>query len=312
MSERDNRVLLRKAEMAVSDLTGGGLLVAEQADKFIVQAINQAVMLPMVNFHGMDAPSAEYPKLRFSSRVLHAGSENTPLPRDSWAKPALDQVALNVKKFKSEIRLSTETLEDQIEKGNFQQTLMTALTGAISRDMEHIAINGDTLSADPDLAQMDGWLKLASTNLVNVGGGTLTKLVCKNMLKQLEPAFRKNRNFKFFTHMDARADFKDSLSDRQTSLGDAMLIVAENDDNLSYNGRKIVEVDEFPEAAGTGYTQCLGADPMGLHMGVYRKIRLQVGEDLSSDTVIIVANVRFAVAIEEEAAVSKAYNIAIS
>lgn len=47
-------------------------------------------------------------------------------------------------------------------------------------------------------------------------------------------------------------------------------------------------------------------------MGVYRKIRLQVGEDLSSDTVIIVANVRFAVAIEEEAAVSKAYNIAIS
>lgn len=312
MSDRDNRILLRKAEMEISDFAGGGALVAQQADKFIVQAINQAVMLPMVTFHAMDAPQAEYPKMRFASRVLHGGSENTPLPRDSWAKPNLDQVSLSVKKFKSEVRLSSDVLEEQIERGNFQQTLMDHLSAAIARDMEYFAINGDTLSADPDLAKMNGWLKLAATNLVDVGGGILNKQVCKDMLKQLEPAFRKNRNFKFFTHMDARADYKDSLSDRQTALGDAMLLIAENDDNLSYNGRKIIEVDEFPEAAGTGYTQCLGADPMGLHVGVLRNVRLKVGEDLSSDTIIIVANVKFDVALEEELAVSKAYDIATS
>ena len=312
MGKQDSRVLLRKAEMAVTDFASGGVLVAEQADKFIVQMINQAILLPMCTSHPMDSPTAEYPKLRFTDRVLHAATENTPLPRDSWATPALSQVSLSTNKFQAEVRFSEDVLEEQIERGTFQQTLTNALTEAIARDMEYIAINGDTSLAatDPDLGKMDGFLKLAATNLVNGAGGSFTRTMARSMWKQIPAAFRRGKSFQYFTHIDTRADYKDSLADRMDELGGVMVVTSDDDDNLNFNGHKIHAVDEFPEASGTGYTSVLACDPKGLHVGVLRKVKIKVGEDISADQVIIVATVKYGVAIEEVLAVSKAYDVA--
>jgi hypothetical protein len=288
MGKQDSRVLLRKAEMAVTDFASGGVLVAEQADKFIVQMINQAILLPMCTSHPMDSPTAEYPKLRFT------------------------EVSLSTNKFQAEVRFSEDVLEEQIERGTFQQTLTNALTEAIARDMEYIAINGDTSLAatDPDLGKMDGFLKLAATNLVNGAGGSFTRTMARSMWKQIPAAFRRGKSFQYFTHIDTRADYKDSLADRMDELGGVMVVTSDDDDNLNFNGHKIHAVDEFPEASGTGYTSVLACDPKGLHVGVLRKVKIKVGEDISADQVIIVATVKYGVAIEEVLAVSKAYDVA--
>jgi hypothetical protein len=310
--DTDNRILLRKAEMEVSDFTSGGALVEDQADEFIVLAIKEPVMMSMANVTGMNSPKEQRPKMRFSSRVLRAGGENTPLPSAQWSKPDLDQVELDVNLFRAEVRLSDEVLEDQIERGSFRQSLMVQLAAAVGRDMEYYGINGDTASADADLAKMDGWLKQAATNLVDVSGGMFTKQVAKDMLKQLDPEFRKDRGLKFFTNMDARADYKSSIEDRPTPLGDGMIVTSVDDDKLNYNNRKIVEVDEFPVASGTGYTQILLANPEGLYVGILRKIRVRVGEDVSSGTIIVAVTTRYDVKLEEVLAVCRGYDVATS
>ena len=74
-------------------------------------------------------------------------------------KPDLSDVELDAKLFKAEVRLSDEVLEDSIERGELRQTIMEMLADAIARDMEDVAINGDTASVDPFLATMDGILK---------------------------------------------------------------------------------------------------------------------------------------------------------
>ena len=56
----------------------------------------------------------------------------------------------------------------------FREEIMEMMAEAISRDMEEVLINGDTLSADPFLAVMDGVLKQATSNIVDASAGSAT------------------------------------------------------------------------------------------------------------------------------------------
>ena len=47
------------------------------------------------------------------------------------------------------------------------------LAEAVARDMEEVAINGDTASADPFLATMDGVLKQATSHVVDAAAASL-------------------------------------------------------------------------------------------------------------------------------------------
>ena len=69
-------------------------------------------------------------------------------------------------------------LEDSIERGELRQTIMEMMAEAISRDMEEVLINGDTLSADPFLAVMDGVLKQTTSNIVDAAATIATDKRC--------------------------------------------------------------------------------------------------------------------------------------
>ena len=171
MSYLDNRTILEKADLALADLTaGGGILKPAQAQKFMRLLIKQSVLMQQATVVPMASPKQQISKIKFGSRVLRPGQEATPLGASDRAKPDLSQVELDAKLFKAEVRLSDEVLEDSIERGELRQTIMEMMAEAISRDMEDVLINGDTLSADPFLAVMDGVLKQATSNVVDAGG----------------------------------------------------------------------------------------------------------------------------------------------
>src|SRR5690606_32832923 len=119
-------------------------------------------------------------------------------------KPDLTQVELDAQLFKAEVRMSDEVLEDSIERGELRQTIMEMMADAISRDMEEAAINGDTASADPFLATLDGVLKQATSNIVDAAGTPLSKDLLRDLLKTLPSEYlRDKKAMRFLTSIDA-------------------------------------------------------------------------------------------------------------
>lgn len=302
----ENRTLLRKAELAVSDFTtNGGVLQPAQANKFIRLAIKEPVLLKQITVTPMKSLKEERDKLRFAGRVLKPGQEATALPSASWALPNLGMFELDAQLFKAEARMSDEVLEDQIERGAFQQTIMQELSKAIGRDMEYVAVNGDVASADPLLAKLDGFLKQITSNTVNAASAKLTKAILRDMLRTMPDEFS-NDMLMYHTNRQARIDYKDSLADRATGLGDLMLETGNRP--VVYNDYPVVSVPEFP-VDGSSNTQAILGNPKGLHLGIWRQIRVKVDEDISAGVVIIVATVRFDVKVAEELAYVKAYDV---
>jgi hypothetical protein len=308
----ENRTLLQKADLALSDLlTNGGALQPAQAQKFMRLLIDESVILQQATVVPMRAPKQLIEKTRFGSRVLRAGNENTALGAADRTKPDLGKVELDAQLFKAEVRLDNEVLEDNIEGGNFKQTVMQMLSEAISRDMDEVIVKGDTTSADSFLAKFDGMLKAATSNIVDCGTTAISRTHLKNMLKTMpSPFIRDKKALRFFTSIDAEIDYRDALGDRATIAGDKFTT---EDAPVMYSGVPMVSVPLFPEnlGGGTNETNIVLTDPKNLTVGIWRDIKIETAKDVSAGTFIVVATLRFDFKYAEETAAVKATKVKV-
>jgi hypothetical protein len=308
----DNRTILEKADLALADLTtGGGLLQPAQAQKFIRILIDESVILKQGTVVPMKSPKQLIEKIRFAGRILRAGAEAAALPAGDRSKPDLSQVELDAQLFKAEVRLNNEVLEDSIERGQLRQTIMQLMAEAISRDIDEVIIRGDTASGDPFLAKLDGILKQATSNIVDAQNQSTNKGIFRDMLKSMPSAFLRNKpEMRFFTSVDSEIDYRDSLAERATVVGDKFL---EQDEPVAYSGVPVVDVPLFPENLGVGgnTTNVLLTDPKNINIGIWRNIRVETDKLASEGVLIIVATLRFDVKFAEETAVAKAINVKV-
>ncbi len=257
----------------------------------------------------MSSPKQQISKIKFGSRILRPGQEATALGTNDRVKPDLTLVELDAKLFKAEVRLSDETLEDSIERGELRQTIMEMMAEAISRDMEEVVVKGDTTSNDPFLAVMDGVLKQAVGNVVDAAGGGISKDLLRDLLKTLPSEhLRDKKAMRFLTSVDADLDYRNSLAERATAVGDKFL---EGDSPVLYSGVPVQPVPLFPENLGqnTDQTVILLCNPKNIHVGIWRQIRVESARDISEGTLKIVATLRFDVKYAEEPGVAKAINV---
>lgn len=308
----DNRTVLEKADLALSDLTtGGGLLQPAQAQKFIRILIDESVILKQGTVVPMKSPKQLIEKIRFAGRILRAGTESAALPAGDRTKPDLSQVELDAQLFKAEVRLNNEVLEDSIERGQLRQTIMQLMAEAISRDIDEVIIRGDTASPDQFLAKLNGILKQTTSNIVDAQLQSTNKSIFRDMLKSMPSAFLRNkREMRFFTSVDSEIDYRDSLAERATVVGDKFL---EQDAPVAYSGVPVMDVPLFPEnlGAGTNSTNILLTDPKNVNIGIWRNIRVETDKAVSEGVLIIVATLRFDVKFAEESAVVKAINVKV-
>ena len=309
----DNRTLLQKADLALSDLTtSGGLLQPAQAQKFIRLLIKESVIMQMATVVPMKSHKQLIEKIRFGSRVLRAGTEATALGSSDRVKPNLGKVELSAKLFKAEVDLNNEVLEDSIERGALRQTIMETMGAALSRDMEEVLISGDTSSGDTFLAQLDGILKQATSNVVDAGTVAISKGLLRDMIKVMPSEYLRDRTMlRFLTSVDAETDFSDALSDRQTIMGDAKL---EEAPKTRYSGVPVVPVPLMPEnlGSGTNTTDIILTDPKNINVGIWRQIRIETFNDVRAGVLAIVPTLRFDVKYAEETAVVKAIKVKVA
>ncbi|MBN2527643.1 MAG: phage major capsid protein [Deltaproteobacteria bacterium] len=310
MTYLDNRTILEKADLALADLTaGGGILKPAQAKKFMRLLIKDSVLMKLATVVPMGSPKQQISKIKFGSRILRPGQEATALVAADRSKPDLTSMELDAKLFKAEVRLSDETLEDSIERGELRQTIMEMMAEAISRDMEEILINGDVTSADPFLAVMDGVLRQATSNVVDAAAAPISKNLMSDMLKTLPSEhLRDKKAMRFLTSVDADLDYRNTLAERATAVGDKFL---EGDTPVLYSGVPVQPVPLFPEnlGAGSDQTSILLCNPKNIHVGIWRQIRVESARDISEGTLKIVATLRFDVKFAEEPGVTKAINV---
>ena len=310
----DNNTILQKADLALSDITtDGGLLQPAQAQKFMRILIKEAVVMKNATVVPMRSPKQLIEKIRFGSRILRAGSESTALPVADRAKPDLGLVELDAKLFKAEVRLNNEVLEDSIERGQLRQTIMQLMAERIATDMDEIIVQGDTLSSDTTLAVLDGILKEAQSQVVDTAGGTTTKNVFHQMVKQMPSEFLRNKKeLRYLTSIQAELDYRDSLAERATVGGDKWIA---DDVPVMYTGIPIVGVPLFPENiqySGSNTTAALLTDPKNINVGIWRNIRVETDKLISEGVLLIVATIRFDVKFAHEPAVVKSINIKVS
>jgi len=301
----DSAELSRKADLALSDLASGGLLSAEQSNTFFRNLIDQPTILQDARTIQMSRPSLEINKIGFGSRILKPASQTAgsrSLSLSDRSKPDTGKLELNTKEVIAEVRLPYETLEDNIERGSMENTLIQLIAERAALDLEELIVQGDTASDDTYLGLMEGMLELTTTNTVDAANAGIAPSVFSNAIKALPTRYRRNkRAMRFYTSHDVEQDYRLAVSSRQGgNLGDATLA---GDAPLSVFGVPLRGIAMMPD------TNMIFVNPANVIFGIQRNVRIETDRDISSREVIIVLTSRVATQFEEENAVVKVTNI---
>ena len=308
---RDAKELLRKADIAISDLVNdGGYLVPEQAKTFIRRLSRQSVIMDQATVIPMAGPTRRIEKIGFNARVLRKGTSATALDAADRVKPALSKQELTTKLIKGETWIPDEVLEDNIEKEAMQKTIIQEMAKQAGLDLDELFLLGDTLSGDDYLALLDGMIKATTSNVYDASGALISKVVVKGAWKTMPVAYRELKSkMRFFTSSDAVAEYADQLGDRGTAAGDKAAI-----DGMEpkWQGMPISEIPIMPQDIGTGGVLTAGilTNPKNITIGVQRKIRTRWDTDIRAGVVFVVMDLRCDFQWAEEEAVVLVENIA--
>ncbi len=308
-----NQALVQKADLALADLaSGGGLLNPEQTDSFIQVLMDSPTILNRARVVTMNAPQKKINKIGFGSRILRAAVSSTNLPDVDRAKPDLGFVQLNSKEVIAEIHIPYDVFEDNIEGGNItapmgsspggmHDTIMTLVGQRTALDLEELGLLGDVASGDSYLALCDGFLKRGVARVVDGGAQPISKNLFKAAIKAMPDKYLRNRSaLNFFVSTDNETEYRDTIANRVTGLGDSALVSA---NALSVFGSSVNAAPLMPNARGM-YT-----DPKNLIFGIQRRVNIEYDKDIRARKFIVVVTARVDFQIEETDAVVQMINI---
>jgi hypothetical protein len=310
--------IIRKADMAIGDLASGGLLEDEQSAAFIRKLHEFPTMLNMTRMIPMSSPQRQINKIGFGTRIMRAGASATPLGLSDRSKPTTEQITLVSKESIAEVRLPYDVIEDQIEQGHslgvsqgsnsgnpvsgsFSDTIISMMAARAALDLEELMILGDTGSGDPYLAQLDGLLVQATSNVLDAAGVPVNRSLFKNAMQTMPSQYLRDRvNQRHFLSVNNETEYRDQVANRETALGDAQ---ANGDTRVRPFGVSVEPVALMPGTSG------LMTLPQNIIWGVQRQISIEVDKDIQSRVFIIVLTIRNDFKFEEEEAVVKYTNI---
>lgn len=306
---------VQRADLALADLTAnGGVLDPEHQNQFFRMINDEPTIIGQVRRQQMSAPEMKIPKIGFGSRVLRPapntgqggaqddGSNTRHLAANLRAKPNFAQVDLKTTEFLAEIHIHDDLLEDNIEKDQMAETIMTLLAERVSLDLEELLIKADKATPagdDPDgyLRTMDGLLKMADANVVDAEDAPISINVFNDMKKGMPTKYRRNLStLRYMTSMDVESDYRVQVAARGTGLGDSVLTGAAP---LPVLGTPMQGVALMPEDTA------LLIDPKNVIWGLQRNVRIERDRDIRARTWIIVLTMRIGFAIEEKEAIVK-------
>lgn len=262
--------LIAKIDAAMKAITttdlGSSVLRPEKADRFIRTVSEATPVLQAARRLTMNAPTRDIDRVAFTSRILGPATEGTDLTNES--KPTFAMNQLVAVEAGGVVGLTDNTLEDNLEREDFEDTLLDLIAERSGVDLEELFIQGDTASADPYLQLTDGWLKLAANQLADTDFDATDVEAMFNAMLLAVPKkyFRDPSQWRFYVPWNIADDYREKLKARGTALGDEMYTTARS---LAYKGVPVEVVPNMP--AGNA----LLVPPVNLVYGIYRQIRIE-------------------------------------
>lgn len=289
-----NRSIVEKADLAVSNLVSdGGYLNAEQSNKFIRSLHDEPTIINLIRVVTMNAPKRKIEKIGFGSRILHeAPSSGTALDSAKRSKPDLGLVELSTEEIIAEVWIPYDVLEDNIEHGNLEDTIMQMIVARAALDLEELILLGDESSGDAYLALMDGIIQLVPAgNTIDASDLTdITKNVFKRGMQNMPTKYLRNRSLmSYFVSHHVEMEYRDSIAGRATTLGDEK--ISKFTPMFAY-GTPVTPMALMPD------NKMLLTYPKNIIWGIQRQIMIESDRDIRARVMIIVLTMRCDVKIE--------------
>ena len=302
----DAKTLIQKADLTVQDLIDdGGYLNPEQFDKFYRKLLDGPCnLIKEIRRVTMKSPQMDIDKIGFGTRMLRpAPSSGAYLPDSDRYAPQFEQIKLNVEKLWGEIFLPYDVLEDNIERGTLEDTIISMAAQRVNNDLSELIILGDTTVSDAYLAIMDGVLKQAAHQVDGSGISAIDKTLFKAALDAMPAKYLQNKAaMRYWLSTANETNYRDKLAERSTALGDRMY----TDSTTPFAfGIKVVPEYHVPD------TKLLLTYPQNIILGFHRKVTFKLQDEPRRDGVFIVITLRVDVKLEEPDAAVVINNLSI-
>jgi len=213
-------------------------------DKFIRQVEVATVIVPEARFIKMLSNKVDIDRTGFVARILKSGKTTAQgattreLAVSEYSNPNFNTNELSTQELLAIASLRDDALRRNIEKGGFEDTLVSLFGEAAGRDLEEYFILSDhtglTFVDDDVLCQTDGWCRKAANKVygVNVTGytardfdpsaDTYPENMFNAMLSALPKQYLGNvMDWRFWVNWAMYDGYRDILRARGTQLGDA-------------------------------------------------------------------------------------------
>lgn len=272
---RVDQVMNMAEQVVTTDLNAGGILLPKQFKRFIEYAKESPTLLGKVRMIDMPETDREVDRIGLGQRIMHPGAEVTPPAKTT--KPSFGKITLNTVKKIGEIRISYESLEDNIEKGKLKDRLMRLITGRWAMDWEEWLLRATTATSgmaydnilvddgtgtfipDPQLYDANGllqkvldgtpsgapWEGKTGGHIIDAQGAPISKehfFAARRAIP--EKYMRSDNRWVWLTNPKLSIDFRQELTERPTSVGDRMLF---EDTTPSVLGYKMMDSPNIME-----------------------------------------------------------------
>ena len=263
--------------LTVSDL-GDSVLTDKKFEKFIEIIQEKNVLLKLAKFIDMTSQVVHIDRTGFGGRVLRAGADAQGDHRDltdgDKAKPDFFTNKLVAKELVAVTGLYDTSLKRNIERGNFEDTLVELFAQRAGLDLEEFALLADTdisYGTDDVLSLTDGWIKKAGKKLYSGDFDYSTdgiEAVFEAAINAIDHKYIRNRaNWIIATGFNEENEYRDKLKARGTSLGDS---AQTSNQHLSYKGFPIVVVPHL-----SGKEIVMLTNPENMVWGVFDRVTIE-------------------------------------
>ena len=309
------KYLSSKADIALGDLTSeGGLLSPQQNETFIRRLEDSPTLLNSIRLYPMSGPQAIINAIGFGDFITYpsnwdpttsdANHDGRKFKAPYRSKTVQSKVELNSSGVKAVVYLPYEVLEDNIERGNFEQTVLAMIANKFAKNIEAMIITGEQggSSGIPLLDYIDGVYAIGMDHTVNAAGATLNDDLFVDALKAMPKKYRQDLGtLKFFSGSDAELELRRARAARNTALGDDFLTGARPVDALG------VRVEGH---SGNPESKMFLTPPQNLIFGIQRNVRIETDRDIEEEQIKIVVTARVACQVENQDAGVLVTNIA--
>lgn len=285
MSSNRIKKFFERANFTTADFSTGGKMPDEALKAFVQVMRNRSKMLDSVRVEIMKSSTKILDRINLPERSLYSAGEATGATTNTTV-PVFAKRTLTAAKASMAMNWSTETIEDSIEGGDLEATLLQMLAQNYANQTVDLGCNGDGTTPG-FLALNQGWLFIVkalavagdSARLNTTGNTDYVDILEK--LYGLVPAKYKDagmmeEGWAFQLDPASEEAYRKALRARNSPLGDSALIDGKY---IPFSGLPLIPRGYFPVKT------ILLTPPQNLVYGIHREPRVNLWYDNDLDDV---------------------------